>query len=56
MTPETPLVEALGKVGRLGAQRLLVLRPGSSERVGLLTRSGPARFVELRQEIGAAER
>ena len=53
VTPELPLLEALGKMGRLGAQRLLVLRPGSSELVGLLTQSGLVRFVELRQALGA---
>ena len=55
VTPETPLLEAIVKMGRLGAQRLLVLRPGSSELVGLLTHSGLARFVELRQALGAPE-
>jgi len=55
VTPETPLLEALAKMGRLGSQRLLVLRPGSPELVGLLTRSGLARFVELRQALGRAD-
>jgi Zn-dependent protease len=56
VTPETPLLEALAKMGRVGAQRLLVLRPGSSRLVGLLTKSGLARFVELRQALGAEQR
>jgi CBS domain-containing protein len=53
VAPETPLLEAIAKMGRVGAQRLLVLRPGYPELVGLLTRSGLARFVELRQALGA---
>jgi len=56
VAPETPLLEAIGKMGRVGAQRLLVLRPGSPELVGLLTKSGLARFVELRQALEATER
>jgi Zn-dependent protease len=55
VTPETPLLEALRKMGSLGAQRLLVMRPGAREPVGLLTRSGLARFVELRQALAAPE-
>jgi len=51
VAPETPLLEALAQMGRVGAQRLLVLRPGSSELVGLLTQSGLVRFVELRQAL-----
>jgi hypothetical protein len=41
------------KMQGAGAQRLLVLRPGSSELLGLLTASGLVRFVELRQALGA---
>jgi Zn-dependent protease len=52
VTPETPLVEALGRMGRLGLARLLVLEPGSRRLTGLLTRGGLARFVELRQALG----
>lgn len=55
VTPETPLLEALGKMGRLGLARILVLEPGSRRLAGLLTRGGLARFVELRQALGASE-
>ena len=51
VAPDTPLLEALAQMGRVGAQRLLVLRPGSAELVGLLTQSGLVRFVELRQAL-----
>jgi Zn-dependent protease/CBS domain-containing protein len=51
VAPETPLLEALAQMGRIGAQRLLVLRPGSDELAGLLTQSGLVRFVELRQAL-----
>jgi len=55
VTPETPLLEALRSMGSLGVQRLLVMRPGSLELVGLLTKSGLVRFVELRQALAAEE-
>jgi Zn-dependent protease len=55
VAPERPLLEALAQMGRVGAQRLLVLRPGSPELLGLLTQSGLVRFVELRQALGAGE-
>jgi CBS domain-containing protein len=55
VTPQSPLVDAVAKMGRLGVPRLLVLRPNSSEVVGLLTQSGLARFVELRQSLRGAE-
>jgi Zn-dependent protease/CBS domain-containing protein len=55
IAPDTPLLEALALMGRSGATRLLVLRPGSRERVGLLTQSGLTRFVELRRALGASE-
>jgi Zn-dependent protease len=53
VVPATPLLDALAKMGRLGVQRLLVIEPGSRRLAGLLTRSGLARFVELRQARGA---
>jgi CBS domain-containing protein len=52
VAPDTPLLDALAKMGRLGAQRLLVLEPDSTELAGLLTQSGLARFVELRRALG----
>jgi Zn-dependent protease len=55
VAPETPLLEALAQMGRIGAQRLLVLRPGSAELAGLLTQSGLVRFVELRHALGAGD-
>lgn len=55
VAPETALLEALAQMGRSGAQRLLVLRPGSSELAGLLTQSGLVRFVELRRALGAGD-
>jgi Zn-dependent protease len=55
VTPETPLLEALRSMGSPGMQRLLVMRPGSAELVGLLTKSGLVRFLELRQTLGATE-
>jgi predicted transcriptional regulator len=54
VAPETPLLEALRSMAGLGVHRLLVLRPGSAELVGLLTKSGLVRFIELRQTLGAA--
>jgi len=55
VAPDMPLLEALAQMGRSRAARLLVLRPGSNERVGLLTQSGLTRFVELRHALGAAD-
>jgi Zn-dependent protease len=55
VTPETPLVDALAKMSRLGARRLPVLRPSSEEVVGLLTQGGLSRFVELRRGLAAGE-
>lgn len=55
VTPETPLLEALRKMGSLGVKRMLVMRPDSAELAGLLTKSGLVRFVELRQALGATE-
>jgi Zn-dependent protease len=54
VTPETPLLEALRTMASLGAQRLLVMRPGSDQLAGLLTKSGLVRFIELRQTLAAA--
>ena len=55
VTPQSPLVDAVAKMGRLGAPRLLVLRPDTNEVVGLLTQNGLARFVELRRSLRGAE-
>jgi CBS domain-containing protein len=55
VAPQTPLLEALAQMGRIGAQRLLVLRPGSAELAGLLTQSGLVRFVELRRALGVGD-
>jgi Zn-dependent protease/CBS domain-containing protein len=55
VTPETPLLEALESMGSLGLERLLVMRPGSSELLGLLTKTGLVRFVELRRALGTQE-
>jgi CBS domain-containing protein len=53
VTPETPLLEALRTMASLGAQRLLVMRAGSDQLAGLLTKSGLVRFIELRQALAA---
>jgi Zn-dependent protease len=55
VAPETPLLEALAQMSGIGAQRLLVLRPGSRELLGLLTQSGLVRFVELRHALGEGD-
>jgi Zn-dependent protease len=55
VAPETPLLQAISQMGSIGTQRLLVLRPGSSQLLGLLTQSGLVRFVELRHALGEGE-
>jgi Zn-dependent protease/CBS domain-containing protein len=56
VAPDTSLTEALEKLGRSGRQRMLVMRPGSNRLAGLMTRTGLARFVEIRQALTSAER
>ncbi len=55
VTPDTPLLEALAAMARAGTGRLLVLRPGTGDLLGLLTQTGLSRFVELRQALGGGE-
>jgi len=55
VTPRTPLPDALALMARTDAERLLVLRDGSDQLVGLLTRSALARFVEIRQTLAPVE-
>lgn len=55
VAPETPLLDALAKMVRSGAPRLLVVEPGSHRLAGLLTRGGVSRFVELRARGQSAD-
>jgi CBS domain-containing protein len=47
VSPDTPLLEALATMTRLGVSRLLVVEPGTGRLAGLLTRGSLSRFVEL---------
>jgi CBS domain-containing protein len=49
VTPETALSEALKKLGRAPGGRLLVMENGRL--VGLLTKEGLVRFVQIRQVL-----
>lgn len=52
VAPDLPLTEALKRLGSVPGGRLLVMRNG--ELVGMLTRSGLARFVEIRNVLDQA--
>jgi CBS domain-containing protein len=53
IAPDAPLYQALERMARTGAHRLLVL-DARGELVGLLTHTGLARFLEIRRSLAPA--